>query len=454
VIIDMSLMRELSVDSDARRVRAGAGLLVAELQQALAERGLYYPPAPTHEGATIGGNVATNAAGAATFKYGSTRDWVERIEVVLRDGRHLALSRGEVSLPPGERLQLSSGDTLPAIEIEGPDYRDPALRKLSAGYCRREGSDLIDLFIGSEGTLGFITAIELRVIAKPAVLMGLIFPAAGQMVPIAAALRDAAKRFRGEQQGPKSLLDVRSIEMFDQNCLALLAEQDTLAKCGLDAPQDAAGCLLFEQELPQDDVERESAEDELYQLLCDLGLEERCNIAPPDRPERQQALKDAREAVPLCINERRATMQRTQAQTAKVAEGSLTPPAILKAGGDMIVPFAKISSMIDAYYEQLGKEGLDAYVFGHISDGNLHVNALPENLEQVEAAERALFSLGELSIRLGGAPLSEHGVGRSRVKQKMLASFRGDRAIEQMKRIRLAFDPRQTMARGVLWRAD
>src|SRR5206468_10314639 len=109
------------------RVRAGAGVPLATLQQALAANGRYYPPVPTFDGAFVGGTIATNAAGAATFKYGSTRRWVDAITVVLADGSTLDLRRGDVvAAKNGFELQTSSGRT---IRIPLPTYAMPDVAK-------------------------------------------------------------------------------------------------------------------------------------------------------------------------------------------------------------------------------------------------------------------------------------------------------------------------------------
>ena len=102
--------------------------------------GQFYPPDPTETGASIGGNIACNASGSRSFRYGATRAWVERLRVVLADGRMLDIGRGEpIDFDPG---------TVPL----------PAVTKNTAGYLLRPGMDWVDLFIGSEGTLGVVTA--------------------------------------------------------------------------------------------------------------------------------------------------------------------------------------------------------------------------------------------------------------------------------------------------------
>ena len=183
----------------SRAVRVGAGVRLAELRRLLAPEGLYYPPIPTYDGAFVGGTIATNAAGAATFKYGSTRQWVDSIHVVLADGSHVEIQRGVVTASPQGlfELQRPSGEV---SRIPVPTYAMPDVAKLSAGYFARPGMDIIDLFIGSEGTLGIVTEATLRVIPLPRRLVAVVpFESDHQAVALTAALRDAARScWRGE----------------------------------------------------------------------------------------------------------------------------------------------------------------------------------------------------------------------------------------------------------------
>ena len=125
-----------------------------------------YPPVPTYDGAFVGGTIATGAAGPATFKYGSTRQWVEALSVVLADGSLVEIRRGEVTASPDGwfELQSPSGSV---VRVPVPSYVMPDVAKLSAGYFARPGMDLIDLFIGSEGTLGIVTDATLSVMPLP-----------------------------------------------------------------------------------------------------------------------------------------------------------------------------------------------------------------------------------------------------------------------------------------------
>src|SRR4051794_2914818 len=162
VLTTARLNQIVAIDDDA--VRAQPGVTLTELDAALRARGHYYPPAPTFMGATAGGIVATNAAGAATFKYGTTRDWVRALTVVLASGDALDLVRGEtVAAADGSFELVLAGRT---VRVPGPSYRMPHVPKVSAGYFAAPSMDLVDLFVGSEGTLGIVTDVTLKTIPR------------------------------------------------------------------------------------------------------------------------------------------------------------------------------------------------------------------------------------------------------------------------------------------------
>src|SRR5439155_18780481 len=144
-------------------VHLEAGVTLTDLDAALRNAGRYYPPTPTFMGAFVGGTIATNAAGAATFKYGSTRDWVQPITVVLPSGDVLDIERGQVMSAADGHFEIKS-DRGPTLSVPIPSYRLPQVAKLAAGYFAASDMDLIDLFVGSEGTLGVIMEATLRVL--------------------------------------------------------------------------------------------------------------------------------------------------------------------------------------------------------------------------------------------------------------------------------------------------
>ena len=450
VVISLARLRHLRVDPQTSRAVAGAGLVLAELHATLAEHGLYYPPAPTHDGARIGGNVATHAAGAATFAYGTTRDWVQRIRVALRHGEVLEITRGEHRMHPGDILELL-GERCLSVPI--PTALSPQLRKTSAAYMVRDPMDPIDLFIGSEGTLGIITEVELSLRPLPTELLALVFlPDDASAVALTRTLRERS-RLTGQGERPGGLA-VRSIEYFDARCLALIQAEGKLEELRVTVPEGASAALLLVQELPAGTRDEavmgqldsafagapEGPIADLVDALLAHDALETTELALPEQSSRQAQLAAVREAIPLAVSEWLLRHQRQD-------------PAVHKLGGDMIVPFEHFATMLDAYRSVFAEHGLEACIYGHISDGNVHPNALPTSATDMAAGEAALLELVAQAIALGGCPLSEHGVGRSPLKQRMLVMTRGPEAMDQLRATKAALDPGWSLAPGVLFSA-
>ena len=208
----------------------------------------YYPPAPTFTGAFVGGTVATNAAGAATFKYGTTRDWVEGLTIVLPTGDVLDIERGLVHAHPDGYFEVVGRTG--TVRVPVPRYRMPDVPKLSAGYFAAPGMDLIDLFIGAEGTLGVVVNVTLRVLApRPAWCLAFVpFADRGAGLAFVRALRDAAKETW--RTGDPGGLNVSAIEHMDARCLELAREDGVDRRTGVTWPDGTAIALLVTLELP------------------------------------------------------------------------------------------------------------------------------------------------------------------------------------------------------------
>lgn len=411
-------------------VRVGAGVPLVNLQRELAAHRLYYPPVPTFDGAFVGGTIATNAAGAATFKYGSTRPWVEALTAVLADGAILTIRRGETTASPDGWFEIAypSGRV---VRVPVPAYRMPDVPKLSAGYYARPGMDLIDFFIGSEGTLGMIVEATLRVIPRPRrafVLMTCALEA--QALGVAAALRrEAAISWRGD--GP---LDVAAVEYMDDRSLAHLPDE-AFVRAGLDRPRRSAVIVLAQLELAGDET---AALERLGEVLLSCGVPDDPIVALRD-DEASARLVELREAVPAAIN---ALIAGAKARVHQDIE---------KTAGDFIVPFDRLGASLALYRETFERHGLDYAVWGHLSDGNLHPNVVPRSLDEMHVGRRALLEIARGVIALGGAPLAEHGVGRSALKQQLLRELYGESGVEEMRAVKRALDPAWKLAPGVIF---
>jgi D-lactate dehydrogenase (cytochrome) len=326
----------------------------------------------------------------------------------------------------------------------------PAVAKLAAGYYAAPAMDLIDLFVGSEGTLGVVTSATLDVLAvEPAWLVGFT-PCADEAAALRLAddLRVAARRPAAEGG-----IDVTAIEYLDARSLALLREDGIPERLHVAIPADAGSALLFQIALPAgtnasdvaaaasgaDAPARGSMIEHLYRLLARHGVLETTIPALPGETTRRDALFALREAVPQAVNRRIAAAQRT------------IDPALAKAGGDVIVPIAELATLLTQTRTLLDDLGLDHAVWGHLSDGNLHPNVLPRRPEDGPRAAEAQLAIGMAAIALGGSPLSEHGVGRSPVKQALLQRLYRETGIAAMRAVKRALDPRGVLAPGVIF---
>jgi D-lactate dehydrogenase (cytochrome) len=411
-------------------VRVGAGVPLKELQRTLAAVGLYYPPVPTFDGAFVGGTIATNAAGAATFKHGSTRRWVNAATIVLASGDVVDVARGETFASGDSWFEIES-TTGALLRVPVPTYSMPAVAKLSAGYYAAPEMDLIDLFIGAEGTLGVVIEATLKVVARPRRVAALIRCADDrQAIALTGWLRrEAQAAWRG--QGP---LDVAAIEYMDERALKAVPDE-AFSRVGITRPAAKSVMLLLQIEISGDE---EQALGRLESVLTSIGIEDDPHLALAGDDRGAERLFNLRESVPSSVN-------------AIVAAAKQAHPDVEKTAGDMVVPFERLPESIDLYRSTLERHGLDYAIWGHVSDGNLHPNVVPSNFDDVRRGREAILEIARAVVAMGGAPLAEHGVGRSALKQQLLKELYGSGGIDQMRAVKRALDPEWKLAPGVLF---
>jgi D-lactate dehydrogenase (cytochrome) len=176
----------------------------------------------------------------------------------------------------------------------------------------------------------------------------------------------------------------------------------------------------------------------LQEVLDSCGVTHEATVAAPDDERGAQRLFELREAVPASVN-------------ALVAAAKSAHPDIEKTAGDMVVPFSRLAESLALYRQAFESRGLEYAIWGHVSDGNLHPNLIPRTLEDMTRGRDAIFEIARGVIGMDGAPLAEHGVGRSALKQRLLRELYGDDGIEQMRAVKRALDPTWKLAPGVLF---
>ena len=394
-----------------------SGVLLTDLQKAVDTKNLFYPPDPTEWSCQIGGTVATNASGASSFKYGATRNFVERLEVVLTNGDLVNLRRGAVFAKDGFiELNTANGNK---IKVKVPTYNQPDTRKNTSGYFSAENLDAIDLFIGSEGTLGVMTEIELKILPKPnGFLSGIVF--FKDEKDLLNLVNEARKiSFNSRQEKITNAVDAVLIEYFDANSLVFIKEKFP------ETPENMAGAIFFEQETTDE------TEDALFEQWNELLEKHNAEMDASwftTGDQDHAKMRDFRHALPVSVNE-------------KVVKNKQR-----KIGTDMAVPDEMFASFLRFYKQKLNESGLDYVIFGHIGDNHLHANLLPKNDAETVKAKHLYGRFIAQAVMLGGTVSAEHGIGK--LKTHYLDTMYGERYLNEMAEIKRAFDPNGILGRG------
>jgi len=384
---------------------------------------LWFPVNPTETSAHIGGVVATNASGARTFRYGATRDWVRAVDVILADGRKLTIKRGDIVADNGVFQFEQVGGLV--TEIKVADFPQPKT-KATLGYPLKQDMDLIDLFIGSEGTLGIIVGVELKIVAKSPSVIGVFVTVSEEQTAL--KLVEALR--------VNESISFDAIEFFDSAALRLLKEKKEIDGAGSHIPDlpNWDGCGIY-LEFSGTEDETEEACMPLEEVLEGFGLSLDDTWAAME-PSEMAAQRLFRHAVPEAVN-------------SIIGQRKLEHPGLHKVGTDMAVPDDKLCDVFTMYREGLKQSGIDSVTFGHIGDNHVHVNLLPKNMEELGEAKKLYLHWATEVVQMGGAVAAEHGIGR--MKKEMLTVQYSEEILGSMRKVRKSFDPDGIFGRGVLF---
>ncbi|MDP9116558.1 MAG: FAD-binding protein [Actinomycetota bacterium] len=368
IVVSTERMRELHIDPATRTAVVQPGLFTAEVKAAAAAYGLWYPPDPSsYEICSIGGNVATNAGGLCCVKYGVTSDYVLGLSVVLANGT--------------------------AVTLGGPRLKDVA------------GLSLTKLFVGSEGTLGIVTEIVLR------------------LIPAQEPLSTIVATFASLDDSTQAVLDITRqlrpamLEFMDQTTITAV---DDLTRMGLN--RDAKAMLVIQSDQPGQYASVECAK------IAQVCRENRASeIVSTDDPTEGEAFVVARR---------------------------MAIPAVEKKGPllleDVGVPVPQLGALVRGIDRLADQHGVTIAVIAHAGDGNTHPLIVCDRSD-AELAARAQLAYGDvmgLAIALGGTITGEHGVGR--IKKPWLADYLGPAALALNQRVKQALDPLGIMNPGTI----
>lgn len=412
-VTHQGLTYTIALDRDAQRAWCPPAITLDALDALLAPE-LLFPPAPTEQSAMLGGAVAENASGARTFMYGATRAWVEALEVVLPTGERLTVRRGEVTAD-GRTLRFTS-DAGTHHEVTAPSYDMPQTKN-AAGLFAADGMDLVDLFVGSEGILGVVTRVLVRLTRRPELVSDTAFFGSEEAaVAHADALRQAADG-----------VPIVSVEYYDPGALRFMAEQPQVR------PEHQAAIFT---EVAADDFDAIEA----LAIIIEESAPLDDWFADSDRD--REAQRTFRHALPENVN----TWLR-QHGTDKLCT-------------DYAVPPEGFGHMMDAYRDSTaqflsvtGRPASSSVLFGHIGNYHLHVDFLPADATEQDAAMQQYIVLARTAIELGGTITAEHGVGKKTLpidgrNVPYLELMYGVEGLEEIAAAKRALDPAAVLNLG------
>lgn len=364
IVLSTEKMKKV-IEVDVRNMTATVepGVLLMEFPKSLEGTGLFYPPDPGEKTATMGGNAMTNAGGMRAVRYGVTRDYVLGMQVVLADGS--------------------------IIELGGKNV------KTSSGYS------LINLMVGSEGTLGFLTRLTVKLVPEPKTNLSLLIP-----------FNDLDRCIEAVPSVLACGCEPTAVEFMEREVIA--SAEKYLGKQFPDTSADAY--LLVRLDGASADALKPSV-DALTDLALSLGAKD---VLLADTDERKESIWNARGAFLEAIKGGTPAMDEC----------------------DVVVPRDRIAAFVKRSIEIGKATGVRICSFGHAGDGNLHIYACQDDLSDADWSARAdevMDALYKAAEELSGAVSGEHGIGHA--KRAFLAQSLGETQIRLMRGVKAAFDP-------------
>ncbi len=370
VLLTGGLNRIKAIDRKNFFMMVEPGVISQQVRQAAEAAGLFYPPDPAGmDLSTIGGNAATDAGGPACVKYGTTRDYILGLQAVLANGQ----------------LITTGVQT----------------RKGVVGY------DLTNLLVGSEGTLGIITSLTLKLIPKPAATRGMMCIFSDMVSAMNCVASVMAQGYLPS-----------AIEFLDHKCLSLIGELLPFPLPQVEKPS----MLIIEVDGPQGQIDTE------MEAICTIARTEAAvELIQAASAEERQKIWAVRRQVSLRIHDY----------------------AKLYIPEDIVVPLTAIAELVDALPRYEKKYGIEVFAFGHAGDGNIHLNITTQDPGKEDAAREGTKALLELTLRLQGTISGEHGIGIA--KAGYLPLELAENSIELQRNIKKLFDPNLILNPGKIF---
>jgi FAD/FMN-containing dehydrogenase len=412
VIVDFSRLNRLGrFDEKARTVWAEPGALWSTLDAAARERGLRFPVDPSSGSfCTLGGMVSTNAAGARSLRYGATRMWVNALDCVFSDGDRATVTRGE---EPPRRIEPIRRFLREAhAAIVSSDTRHPArhkdVRKESSGYAIHQyadKADLIELLVGSEGTLAMIVGVQLNLAPVPAVTSTVL----GSFRSLGDATAAAGKAVEA---------GASACELLDRTFLSFAATGRSGDEKFLRLVEGTEAVLISEVE----GATREEAAKSAEALAVAFRAAGATDVDVALTPEAEEKIWELRHAASPILS-------------------TLEDTISMQFVEDGAVPLTRLPDYVEGVRQALAAREMGGVIFGHAGDGHIHVNPLVDvkRPDWRDKMQRLLDDVVALTVRLGGTLSGEHGDGKLRAP--LLRRVWHKDTLQAFEALKKSFDP-------------
>ncbi|GBD91272.1 putative FAD-linked oxidoreductase [bacterium BMS3Abin04] len=416
VISTEKLNKIIEIDHAEKYAIVQPGVIMQEFQNIIEEQKLYYPPDPTETNCFIGATVATNASGAKTFKYGSTRNFVLALNIITADGDILYLERGKQKIYD-YKLNLITQNSR-EINCIIPAYKMPETKNAAGYFCKRN-MDAIDLFIGSEGTLGIITEIKLKLLDKPQNILSSIIFFDKEINALSFITEAREISYLSRKNSASNNIDALALEFFDSNTLSFLKKDYP------QIPNYTRTAVWFEQEYTE--------------ATYDLLLNKWINLINKHNGDENTAWFAATNS------EREKFKEFRHAVSWKVSE-YIAQKNLMKVGTDTAVPDNVFIEFYNYAKELAYNSGMEYVAYGHFGNSHLHLNLLPKDNQEYEQAKYIYRLILEKAVSLDGTISAEHGIGK--LKREYLLEMYGEKNIIKMARLKKCLDQNLLLGSG------
>jgi D-lactate dehydrogenase (cytochrome) len=401
------------IDDNNALITVQSGARLIDIKTKVGKKGWMFPPDPTEKNAFIGGNIATNASGGRGFKFGITRDYVKAIQVAFADGSTSFIERTKYFADKNGKIIFDTNKG--AKEITLPKYILPKIKN-AAGYYNYPQADLIDVLIGSEGTLCVFIKAVLKLIPHFKEAFGgiIFFDDRNKAYKFVEKIKNISKKTKFKNI--KNSISAMSLEYFDKNALFLIKDDYPFI------PSNVEAGVMFEQDVYEDNFdilveqwvkEIESAGIKLEKVWFASNISEMENF------------RVFRHRIPERVNE--------------IVRKNKIP----KVGTDFAVPEGSLLEIIDFCEQEFKKAGVFNLTFGHIGENHLHANIVAANEQEYKECRNIYVRIAQKVVEFGGTVSAEHGIGK--LRHVFLEKMLGEEGFKELAQFKKSFD-----ANGIL----